>query len=183
MLRIIKMGVLIQQTLAQLDPVAKEYITSSTLGNKMTDDLFGLYNNIYNTAEHYKNPKDRYEYEKTLLTSMNTMDNTVFQYMLKTSETFLADSQKELGLFLGGITNEVSVNKIDISSIKMNEAGVFYSSDNVNAKRVAEKLNIASTLASKLDDMKVTKESSLQLLETLKNTNSTQDDINFEDLD
>ena len=178
-----KNGILIQQTLAQLDPVAKEYITSSTLGNKMTDDLFGLYNNIYNTAEHYKNPKDRYEYEKTLLTSMNTMDNTVFQYMLKTSETFLADSQKELGLFLGGITNEVSVNKIDISSIKMNEAGVFYSSDNVNAKRVAEKLNIASTLASKLDDMKVTKESSLQLLETLKNTNSTQDDINFEDLD
>jgi len=178
-----KNGALIQQTLAQLDPVAKEYITSSTLGNKMTDDLFGLYNNIYNTAEHYKNPKDRYEYEKNLLTSMNTMDNTVFQYMLKTSETFLADSQKELGLFLGGITNEVSVNKVDISSIKMNEAGVFYSSDNVNAKRVAEKLNIASTLASKLDDMKVTKESSLQLLETLKNTNSTQDDINFEDLD
>lgn len=163
-----KNGILIQQTLAQLDPVAKEYITSSTLGNKMTDDLFGLYNNIYNTAEHYKNPKDRYEYEKTLLTSMNTMDNTVFQYMLKTSESFLADSQKELGLFKGGITNEVRVNKVDISSIKMNEAGVFYSSDNVNAKRVAEKLNITSTLTSKLDDMKVTKESSLQLLETFR---------------
>mgnify|MGYP003655493871 FL=1 len=102
------------------------------------------------------------------------MDNTVFQYMLTTSESFLADSQKELGLFLGGIINEVSVNKVDISSIKMNEAGVFYSSDNVNAKRVAEKLNIASTLTSKLDDMKVTKDSSLQLLETLKGSPTKQ---------
>ena len=178
-----KNGVLIQQTLTQLDPVAKEYINSTTLGNKMTDDLFGLYNNIYNTAEHYKNPKDRYQYDKNLLSSINNMDDTVFQYMLKTSETFLEDTKKELGLFLGGINNEVQVNKVDISSIKMNEAGVFYSSENKNAKNIAEKLNIAATLNNKIDGQKVTKESSLQILEQLKNTDAKQDDINFEDME
>lgn len=178
-----KNGLLIQKTLAELDPVAKEYITTSSMGNKMSPDLFGLYNNIYNTAEHYKNPKERYQYEKTLLTSMNNMDDTVFKYMLTNSETFLDDTTKELGLFLGGITNEVSVNKVDISSIQINEAGVFYSSDNVNARRVAEKLNIASTLSSKLGEMKVTKETSLQLLETLKDLPAGQDDIDFEEMD
>ena len=177
-----KNGLLIQKTLAELDPVAKEYITTSSMGNKMSPDLFGLYNNIYNTAEHY-NPKERYQYEKTLLTSMNNMDDTVFKYMLTNSETFLDDTTKELGLFLGGITNEVSVNKVDISSIQINEAGVFYSSDNVNARRVAEKLNIASTLSSKLGEMKVTKETSLQLLETLKDLPAGQDDIDFEEMD
>tara|TARA_R110000764_G_scaffold227196_1_gene317186 strand:- start:826 stop:2622 length:1797 start_codon:yes stop_codon:yes gene_type:complete len=178
-----KNGLLIQKTLAELDPVAKEYITTSSMGNKMSPDLFGLYNNIYNTAEHYKNPKERYQYEKTLLTSMNNMDDTVFKYMLTNSETFLDDTTKELGLFLGGITNEVSVNKVDISSIQINEAGVFYSSDNVNARRVAEKLNIASTLNSKLGEMKVTKETSLQLLETLKDLPAGQDDIDFGEMD
>ena len=178
-----KNGLLIQKPLAELDPVAKEYITTSSMGNKMSPDLFGLYNNIYNTAEHYKNPKERYQYEKTLLTSMNNMDDTVFKYMLTNSETFLDDTTKELGLFLGGITNEVSVNKVDISSIQINEAGVFYSSDNVNARRVAEKLNIASTLSSKLGEMKVTKETSLQLLETLKDLPAGQDDIDFGEMD
>ena len=76
----------------------------------------------------------------------------------------------------------LSEDSEDISSIKMNESGVFYSSENKNAKNIAEKLNIAATLNNKIDGQKVTKESSLQILEQLKTTDAKQDDINFEDM-
>tara|TARA_R110000744_G_scaffold78857_1_gene155170 strand:- start:293 stop:2068 length:1776 start_codon:yes stop_codon:yes gene_type:complete len=154
-----KNGDLVQKSITRLDPIFKEMIRSQksgTLGkeNNISPDMFGLYNNLYNTAAFYKNPTDRYDYDRKFINTIKNMDDEVFDYMLKNSETFLEDTKRENNIFLGALMNDAITNEVNPDSIQVSEAGIFSSSDSIASQRIARNLNLVADLEIKVSNNK-----------------------------
>jgi hypothetical protein len=156
-----KNGEMIQKGITELQPVFEGMIK----GNKVSPEMLGYYNNIFNTAEyHANNSKNRYEYDSNFLKTVNNMSDSTFKHMLGNSDTFLEDAKNEAAVFLGGIRDDLLTNSVLPEQIEMTDEGVFYSNASVASKRVARNLNTAAKLDAKINEVNATKETAIKLL-------------------
>mgnify|MGYP003649078335 CR=1 FL=1 len=163
-------GEMIQSGITELQPVFEGMIK----GNKVSPEMLGFYNNIFNTAAYHEtNPKNRYEYDSKFLTTVTNMSDTTFNYMQENSETFLNDAKTESAIFLGSIKEDLVSNNVMPDQVEMNDEGVFYSSSSVAAKRVAKNLNTVAKLTAKIDGQKVTKETAMKILKLISPSTPT----------
>jgi len=156
-----KNGEMIQKGITELQPVFEGMIK----GNKVSPEMLGYYNNIFQTAEyHADNPKNRYEYNGNFLNTVTNMSDTTFNYMQENSETFLDDAKNENAIFLGGVKADLITNNVMPNQIEMTDEGVFYSNASVASKRVAKNLNTVARLNAKINGVKATKETAMEIL-------------------